>query len=37
MEREKVIEAEVEKPLKAHFIKEIEYPNWLENVVVVRK
>ena len=34
VERQKVIEAEVEKLLEAKFIEEIEYPEWLANVVV---
>ncbi|XP_074376923.1 uncharacterized protein LOC141718437 [Apium graveolens] len=37
VERQKVIEAEVEKLLEARFIEEIEYPDWLANVVVVKK
>ncbi|XP_063941458.1 uncharacterized protein LOC135149627 [Daucus carota subsp. sativus] len=37
VERQKVIEAEVEKLLEAKFIEEIEYPEWLANVVVVKK
>ena len=37
MERQKVIEAEVEKLLEAKFIEEIEYLEWLANVVVVKK
>ncbi|XP_074374567.1 uncharacterized protein LOC141714975 [Apium graveolens] len=37
VERQKVIEDEVEKLLEAKFTKEIEYPNWLANVVVVKK
>ncbi|XP_074377953.1 uncharacterized protein LOC141719470 [Apium graveolens] len=37
VERQKVIEAEVEKLLEAKFIEEIEYPDWLANVVVVKK
>ncbi|XP_074323291.1 uncharacterized protein LOC141660225 [Apium graveolens] len=37
VERKKVIEAEVEKLLEAKFIEEIEYPDWLANVVVVKK
>lgn len=35
--RKKVIEVEVEKLLEAKFIEEIEYPEWLTNVVVVKK
>ncbi|KAL8093495.1 hypothetical protein AgCh_035391 [Apium graveolens] len=37
VERQKVIEAEVEKLLEAKFIEEIEYFDWLANVVVVKK
>ncbi|XP_074377175.1 uncharacterized protein LOC141718695 [Apium graveolens] len=37
VERQKVIEAEVEKLLEAKFMEEIEYPDWLANVVVVKK
>lgn len=37
MERQKVIKAEVEKFLEEKFIKEIKYPDWLTNVVVVKK
>ncbi|XP_074374056.1 uncharacterized protein LOC141714436 [Apium graveolens] len=37
VERQKVIEAEVEKLLEAKFIEEIEYPDWLANMVVVKK
>ncbi|RVW74933.1 Transposon Ty3-I Gag-Pol polyprotein [Vitis vinifera] len=35
--RQKVIREEMEKLLKAGFIKEVEYPEWLANVVVVPK
>lgn len=37
MERQKIIEADVEKLLEAKFIEEIEYPECLANVVVVKK
>ena len=37
LERYKVIEEEVKKLLKACFIKEAYYPNWLANVVMVKK
>ncbi|XP_074374074.1 uncharacterized protein LOC141714454 [Apium graveolens] len=37
VERQKVIETEVEKLLEAKFIEEIQYPDWLANVVVVKK
>lgn len=36
-ERQKVIEAEVEKLPEAKFIEEIVYPDWLANVVVVNE
>ena len=36
-DRQKIIRDEIEKLLEAGFIKEVEYPNWLENVVVVPK
>ena len=35
--RHKVIQAEVDNFLKARFIREIKYPEWLANVVVVPK
>lgn len=35
-ERQKVIDEEVEKLLKAKFIYEIEYPEWLANVVLAK-
>lgn len=35
--RNKIIESEVKKLLEAKFIKEIEYTNWLTNMVVVKK
>lgn len=35
-EKQNVIEAKVEKLLEAKFIEEIEYPDWLANVVVVK-
>ena len=37
LERQKVIEAEVKKLLEANFIEEIEYLEWLANVVVIKK
>lgn len=37
LERQKVIQDEVEKLLEAKFIEEIDYPDWLANVVVVKK
>ena len=36
-DRHQVIQAEVDNLLKAGFIKEIKYPKWLANVVVVPK
>ncbi|XP_074378044.1 uncharacterized protein LOC141719566 [Apium graveolens] len=36
-ERQKAIDEEVEKLLKAGIIKEIKYPEWLANVVMVKK
>ena len=36
-ERNKVINDEVEKLLKAGKIREVKYPDWLANVVVVQK
>ncbi|PKA62612.1 RNA-directed DNA polymerase like [Apostasia shenzhenica] len=36
-ERQNVIEDEVNKLLKAGYIKEIQYPQWLTNVVIVKK
>ena len=36
-DRHQVIQEEVDNLLKAGFIKEIEYPEWLEHVVVVPK
>ena len=35
--RHQVIQAEVDNLLKAGFIREIKYPEWLANVVVVPK
>ena len=37
LDRHKVIQAEVDNLLKARFIREIKYPEWLANVVVVLK
>ena len=37
LDRHQVIQAEVDNLLKAGFIREIKYPEWLENVVVVPK
>ncbi|WJZ84531.1 hypothetical protein VitviT2T_004131 [Vitis vinifera] len=36
-DRQKIIRDEIDKLLKAGFIREVEYPDWLENVVVVPK
>ena len=36
-DRHQVIQAEVDNILKARFIREIKYPEWLANVVVVPK
>ena len=36
-EREKAVAEEVRKLLEAGFIREVYYPDWLENVVMVRK
>ena len=36
-ERVEAIAKEVEKLLKAQFIQEVYYPNWLANVVLVKK
>ena len=36
-DRQKVIQEEMEKLLKTGFIRKVEYPEWLANVVVVPK
>nr|CAN82734.1 hypothetical protein VITISV_028708 [Vitis vinifera] len=36
-DRQKVIQNEIDKLLEAGFIREVEYPDWLANVVVVPK
>ena len=36
-ERNEAVTEEVEKLLEAGFIREVFYPNWLANVVVVKK
>lgn len=36
-ERNKAIQMEVEKLLKAGFFREVLYPNWISNVVLVKK
>ena len=37
LERQKVINEEVDKLLQAGAIREVEYPEWLVNVVLVKK
>ena len=36
-ERDKAIEEEVHKLLEANFIREVYYPDWLANVVIVKR
>ena len=36
-DRQKIIQVEVDKLLTVEFIREVEYPDWLKNVVVVPK
>ena len=36
-ERSQAIQEEVEKLLKSRFIREVNYPGWLANVVLVKK
>ena len=36
-ERNKVVMDEVEKLLAANFIREVYYPEWLANIVMVKK
>ena len=36
-ERQKAIDEEVDKLLEAGFIRETTYPDWLANVVMVKK
>ena len=36
-DRQKIIRDEIDKLLEAIFIREVEYPDWLANVVVVPK
>lgn len=36
-ERNNAVAAEAEKLVKARFIREVQYPSWLSNVVMVRK
>ena len=37
LDRQRIIQDEVDTLLSAEFIKEVEYPDWLANVVVVSK
>ena len=37
LERQKVINEEVSKLLQAKAIREVEYPEWLANVVLIKK
>ena len=37
LERQKVIDEEVDKLLTADFISKVTYPDWLANIVMVRK
>ena len=37
MDRQKIIQAEINKLLAVGFIREVEYPEWLANMVVVPK
>ena len=37
LDRQKIIRDEIDKLLEAGFIREVEYPDWLANVVVVPK
>ena len=37
LERAQALEEEIEKMLKAGFIREVYYPDWLANVVMVKK
>ena len=36
-DRQKIIRDKIDKLLEAGFIREVEYPDWLANVVVVPK
>ena len=36
-DRQKIIREEIEKLLEARFIREVEHPDWLANVVVPKK
>ena len=36
-ERQKAIAEKVDKLLKVGFIREVNYPNWVSNVVLVKK
>jgi hypothetical protein len=37
LEKQKAIEEETQKLVKANFIREVKYPTWLANVVMVKK
>ena len=37
LDRQKIIRDEIDKLLEAGFIREVEYPDWLANVIVVPK
>lgn len=37
LDKQNIIQSEMDKLLATRFIKEVEYPNWLANVVVVQK
>ena len=36
-DRHQIIQTEVDNPLRASFIREVKYPKWLANVVVIPK
>ena len=37
LDRQKIIRIEIDKLLEVGFIREVDYPDWLANVVVVPK
>ena len=37
MNRHKLIQTEISNMIEAGFIREVEYPNWLANVMIVPK
>ena len=37
LDKQKIIQNEIDKLLEAGFIREVDYPDWLANVVVVPK